>query len=197
MGLLGDASFRPCVTGNGVKRMCSHERSNKLQQLGRKSRCPCDWGKITPPVWWRLIWICWGWGSNVFPHSPLTCDWLAMGDNRCWSWNICFFPRWFPVLRIGTKYQHKRYPCPKYYWKSTQIQEKPCRFSSWMGTEQQILLKREVMWANPFFNAKHRFVRKYMLFSYINFTESPKMLVDVLAYYRRFADECRAGTQYM
>ena len=41
VGLLGDASVRPCVTGraDGVKRMCSHER---LNESGRKSRCTCD-----------------------------------------------------------------------------------------------------------------------------------------------------------
>ena len=52
VGLLGDASVCPYLTdrADGIKLMCSHERSNKLQQSGRKSKCPCDRGKIILPV---------------------------------------------------------------------------------------------------------------------------------------------------
>ena len=114
VGLLGDASYRPYLKGraDGVKRMCSHERSNKLQQSGRKPMGPCDLGKI---VWWSLIWIWWGWGPNVFQHSLLRCDWLLMRDNLCWSWGTIYLL--CPVIRMVTKYQHKRYSCPNIIWK--------------------------------------------------------------------------------
>ena len=121
MRLLGVSSFCPCVTdkANGIKRMCSHEISNKLQQSGQKSRCPCDWGRITTSVWWSLIWIWRGWGLNVIPHSLLQCDWLAMGNNLCLSWDNIYLsvPRWFLAIIMGTKYQLEKYPCPKYHSK--------------------------------------------------------------------------------
>ena len=40
---------------------------------------------------------------------------------------ICFVTRRFPVTWTGTKYQHKKYPCVKYCFKTTQILENPCR----------------------------------------------------------------------
>ena len=107
MGLLGDASFRPGQgLVDGVKQMCSHNTSKKLQQPGGKSRYPCNRGKIIYPVCWSLIWIWWGRGLNV--------DGRAIG----WRWGttnvglgityICFVPIWFPVIRMGQKYTHKK-----------------------------------------------------------------------------------------
>ena len=74
-------------------------RSNKRQQSGSESGSRCDLGKIKTPVWWSLISIWWGGGSNVFQHSLLWCDLLVMRDN--------FVPTWFPIITTGPKYQHK------------------------------------------------------------------------------------------
>ena len=56
---------------------------------------------------------------------------------------ICFVPRWFSVIRIGPKCQHKKISMPKCYLKTNQIHENPCRVRPWMEIEWQALIKRE------------------------------------------------------
>ena len=56
---------------------------------------------------------------------------------------ICFVQRWFSVIRIGPKCQHKKVSMSKCYLKINQIHENPCRVRPWMEIERQTLIKRE------------------------------------------------------
>ena len=162
MGLLGDDSFRPCVWRAGLMASseCAVTRDGtscknldgsqsvlvtEVRSYPQYDGAPIQYVEVADQMCFHIA--CWGaigwqWGTT---HVGLGITY------------IYFVPKWFPVIRMGKKYQHKIYLCQSYYLKTIQIQEKPCRFCSWMETEWQILIKRGtacnqgfLYWAGPF-----------------------------------------------